>query len=736
MNKIKIHILLLQTFCLSFFTACGDEVLEQQNEHVHEVELPLILAPIAEKVAMGTEEAETRADVDENTIDNFWLLQYNSSGELVNGPVYYDAIPQSIKVLLPESGSYTTVVIANIGNSEPLVKENVSTKADLQAMYKVLDSHTSPTVFWMYGEKEVKAGDTSFACPLERALAKLNLKIINTSTDVIINSVQVRNLPTSVYFADINKLQTQTSDYADLDIIVGDIRPENEFPTQTYYLPGNPQTPETKPSSQKEKTEFAPGNATHVEIMATSIKGNYPLCYRFYPGANMTDDYKLLANHLYNLTITINDMDTDTDSSMEHGGMVWLEESNCYMIHPSVDKEDAKNNGFKQFYRVPVKDRVNTYWMNYAENRHTAITDETEWVAEVIWQDVSDRLITFCDDRGENLSRDIYEGTGGKAFFFKYTNETQQGGNVLVGVRLKSENGENRKYLWSWHLWITDYNPNDAPEYESGYVVAVPEGAVHHYEDGAGTVWANDYEYIMDRDLGSMSVSEADYNAAAGLFYQFGRKDPFPRKDITLYNIQGLPLGKSIFTPAVSAGTPDCIQYQYSAADGWDGGVQKPYCFYKAAADWSKTNNHSGNPWNNPVSSGYKDKSFFDPSPPGWMIPHVDAWSVVNITYTEFSDEGRKLNMKKNIAVSTNEPYAWMPFCGVRYNDGKPTDTDDANSGDDFVYRGKGYYRWSSTVVNANDGGYCLYEYSQTLNNKRGASRSRGMNVRCVRLKK
>lgn len=54
--------------------------------------------------------------------------------------------------------------------------------------------------------------------------------------------------------------------------------------------------------------------------------------------------------------------------------------------------------------------------------------------------------------------------------------------------------------LWSWHIWLTEQ----------------PEDQV--YNNNAGT--------MMDRNLGATSATPGDVGAL-GLFYQWGRKDPF-----------------------------------------------------------------------------------------------------------------------------------------------------------------------------------------------------------------
>lgn len=58
------------------------------------------------------------------------------------------------------------------------------------------------------------------------------------------------------------------------------------------------------------------------------------------------------------------------------------------------------------------------------------------------------------------------------------------------------------KILWSWHIWVTSYDPSaDFQLYDNGYSV-------------------------MDRDLGALSDVPGDAGAL-GMLYQWGRKDPF-----------------------------------------------------------------------------------------------------------------------------------------------------------------------------------------------------------------
>ena len=79
----------------------------------------------------------------------------------------------------------------------------------------------------------------------------------------------------------------------------------------------------------------------------------------------------------------------------------------------------------------------------------------------------------------------------------RFRTGTQQG-NALIG--LFNAGGE---CVWSWHIWVANYDPeSSAQKYSSG-------------------------DIFMDRNLGAFGT---DYTkvTACGLYYQWGRKDPFP----------------------------------------------------------------------------------------------------------------------------------------------------------------------------------------------------------------
>lgn len=71
-------------------------------------------------------------------------------------------------------------------------------------------------------------------------------------------------------------------------------------------------------------------------------------------------------------------------------------------------------------------------------------------------------------------------------------------GNAVIAVK---DAGGN--ILWSWHIWVTGYDPNN--EYDT-WCIGVK---------------------MMNRNLGALSKEPEDGALTHGLLYQWGRKDPF-----------------------------------------------------------------------------------------------------------------------------------------------------------------------------------------------------------------
>ena len=187
--------------------------------------------------------------------------------------------------------------------------------------------------------------------------------------------------------------------------------------------------------------------------------------------------------------------------------------------------------------------------------------------------------------------------------------------------------------LWSWHIWLTDQ----------------PQGQV--YYNNAGT--------MMDRNLGATSPTPGDVGAL-GLFYQWGRKDPF--------------LGSSLISSSTQA--KSTITWPSDVSNGSSRGtvsyvIANPTTFVTSSSsteyDW-----HYYSRDNSLWTTSDKAKSIYDPCPAGWRVPDGGdngVWSKALGSSSDFTvsslydstNEGMNFSGKFGSASTI-----WYPASGGR----------------------------------------------------------------------
>jgi uncharacterized protein (TIGR02145 family) len=325
--------------------------------------------------------------------------------------------------------------------------------------------------------------------------------------------------------------------------------------------------------------------------------------------------------------------------------------ANCLILDPTganVGKIDVVNN-------------INIFWSNPNVGDAANVLDKkSEWVAEVIWQDINSRAINFCNASGNVISGNTYEGKGNQPLYVKTVGGKK--GNIVVGVKKKGAG--NDAYLWSWHLWITE-----EPQLVGGF---------------------------MDRNLGAMSATPSDGAKTHGLYYQFGRKDPFTG-DIDRYDINGTSIGKTTVTSG---------KVTFAKA------MQTPAVFYtygnSSTYDWASPNNYTSKKWNDITDAA--GKSLFDPSPKGWRLPNRENFSNFSTTTFTWDSSNKGRTYEGN----------WFPAAGYRLSYYGSVGSVGSN----------GNY-WSSSPYNGNYG-YSLDFSSGDVIPSNDSNRAVGFSVRCV----
>lgn len=329
----------------------------------------------------------------------------------------------------------------------------------------------------------------------------------------------------------------------------------------------------------------------------------------------------------------------------------WLDDSNCYLINPI----STSNKKTVNLFAIPLSFRINTFWQNEG-GVDKPLRPGVKYIAEVIWQDVDHRMINFTDRDGIN-SYDTFNSTvpdgGGddEYLYFKLENPAfTGGGNVVLGVRREDET----EYLWSWHLWLSNYYPIPESSYKltNAARVSVSNGTIERYDDpknASEQVWGSTlyrYRYLMDRNIGAVGAADGSnsttYENSFGVYYQFGRKDPFPRNG-KIYKIDGSPLGEITETDAtLIAPAESNKKIHFNGTEDWPivKTVQYPLEFVTndkfTPADHKQNVGNWRNPSWYPAGASIGSKSFYDPCPPGWRLPNGNIFNVFskNQTFT------------------------------------------------------------------------------------------------------
>jgi hypothetical protein len=273
--------------------------------------------------------------------------------------------------------------------------------------------------------------------------------------------------------------------------------------------------------------------------------------------------------------------------------------TNCYIVAPDAE------------LTFPVSRAYTHDGSKFSTTLHTGGTYIDGFAADVVWADAA--VINGTPS---------VSGSGNSATVTVKTNASVSGNAV---VKIYKSSDTTKTPVWSYHIWVTDYT--GAETYTNTY-----------------TYSSKQYEFIfMDRNLGATKAGLTV--AARGLFYQWGRKDPFPATD------------------AVSAGS-----WSKAATSNVNGTVENtiknPGVFYTASSapyDWHYASR------NNELWGHSGSKTIYDPCPSGWRVP---------VNSNMLSDTSPWAGFTKDNGGTWNSGYSWganaaYPVTGYRvYNGG------------------------------------------------------------------
>lgn len=334
--------------------------------------------------------------------------------------------------------------------------------------------------------------------------------------------------------------------------------------------------------------------------------------------------------------------------------------------------------------------------------------------AELVWQDAPSLVSEISYNTGAN----------GGTISFKVDKSTIQQGNAVISIKDASD-----AVLWSWHLWVTDEDVNNAIEVTNYQNVKYRLMAVNlGWCDGESTTYAArscKVRFTADERTSDIAVSQLKAEITSGgncPYYQWGRKDPFrPSNGVSgnkiWYDKDGTASAASVKMESFPYGS-ETIKNYILKPDVMQGNSQYfgDNTYYNL---WSANNNTSSSN-DNPVV-----KTIYDPCPVGFKLPAPNA-------FTGFTTTGGYGNVSQvngtwdsawngwNFYAQANKSgqQIFFPASGLR-----------SYSGGSLISVGSNGYYWSAGPGVQNSG-RDLFFYSSSVHPLYGLNRSYGFGVR------
>lgn len=566
------------TLLTGVFASCSDDLAEKQSVVVTVDDTNLVETRLLLNVASmdihavastrageddgGDDEApsesftmtpeEKRGSDAERRIDNIWVFQFKSdTDQLLITPRYYDISSQNaspdeekgkeVKVLLKPDVESIVYVIANTGNPTWATADNSPTLDSLKRREIPLQNYSIPINvdgnLATDGRRIPMEGASGTVTPtangtikvkVTRMFAKMEIEIGYIPETLDITDVKVGNIP---YYCRVSSLDLDDqNDWMPADYPHGTEWNEYVFKPgkkngegkytgkMVIYIPENLQgrNKNAIPDDAGHKTSQAHQDALYLNFIAdyknlfTGTIEDGGRNYVFYPGANNYNDYNIKRNNIYRVTLNIY---TDRYN-------VPSPSSNCFVVKP------GQLLSFLPYYRTEKGGGYNFKDYLSPDGDESIRINDSKTMTEnvrIIWQtkdaigDNSAGDKVWIDRAGldDTTNRKIYVRAG-------------RPGNALVGAYNSEGN-----IIWSWHIWVTEYEPANLSS-------AIIYSTYAWNEHGIITDIRVPGYAIMPCNIGALKYEPTNVKTldpdTHGMLYQWGRKDPFPPANTTQAN--------------------------------------------------------------------------------------------------------------------------------------------------------------------------------------------------------
>ena len=408
-------------------------------------------------------------------------------------------------------------------------------------------------------------------------------------------------------------------------------------------------------------------------------------------------------------------------------------------LHEETSEEDLKTSGYVNINALNKENEATSYQINVyisqtieldeagAANCYVITTPQLNYTFDVMHRPDGVALDTKNATLLWQSNPEAVKGVvfiDGKVLFFIPSSDEDESRVKDTNAVIAAYNGAG-EVIWSWHLWIVNENP-------------LTDYVTFTNESGNSMV-------TMNKNLGAFTNSNGDSDSqkiidSYGMYYQWGRKDPFPRPlyynasgayDEDRYDISGVYIPEVQVERTSSNGTIDYTiknpMVFITTADDLNG-EERGSCDWLATAD--------NRAWND------DEKSLYDPCPYGWRVPTAEDLLMLHLSEKEDNTPLDIARGQYGWELTDGNTSSFWSACGRRrYVDGK-VENMNYYEGENGNYPPQpepweGYY-WSSSV--AGDGGalslYFDLKTTRTINKfEPNASnyRANAFQVRCVK---
>lgn len=676
--------------------------------------------------AMQTKAAQAFPD----KLYNLEIWQYNAGGTKIGGQVLTDtAIEPGSNFTLnlqPTTGDdYCQLIILARGNANAVASlsgcATLSAVQEIKADASVLESidpegndrNAMPYVLHLKAVKITSDGlhiqnpeGNDVRIRLKRLAAKLKVNWVfadaMTQTGYTLKEVKLCQVPKD--FRILAKAENTpwgltypnvVSEFADAYRLIG-ASLTNAGGTHTVWIPANVRGVSAAATSPLYRNQAnAPDAASYLELVVDNAQKQERLYYRAYLGGEETSDFNLYENTDYDWTIRIGGSNYAADPRIQLLDQSpalstnFVSTSNCLMIKPGT------NICFN-----PYRHSSGTAgWNDQLSTDGTIQPGKEIGSVKVLWQTkdtgTSGNLVMGYVIDGDNHVNlvNLTDAADPDRARIHVKVPASKGGNALIAAYGQ----DGTTVLWSWHLWLTDYQPVRL-QASIGYAAAQQasqNGTVHQYPSPVFTSGVYAGRVMMDRYIGATAggfpgkdASLLDFVRRNGYLYEWGRKDPFfgsldgtTNEQSAIFDGYGQPLKLDI--------------QSYSAAmllDGTDNtllyAIRHPLClimsmqkgWYQAACSTVYLYL-----WGNDGDT----KTLYDPCPDGWKVPRSEVWNTtylhINNAYWYDADQqfkakgsgnakgGRLYNLTGSNGLPSTQTIhntAWFPVCAFRTSPG------------------------------------------------------------------